>query len=95
MVTVLIRCRVADYDSWRPRYETAVTRDSGLGQQSSRVWRSQDDPNIVVIMETYDSRQTVEALLNDPAIQEEMVADGVDPTSVQLDFLDEVSSERP
>jgi len=46
-------------------------------------------------METYDSRKSVEALLNDPAIQEEMVADGVDPASVQLlDFLDEVTPDR-
>jgi hypothetical protein len=43
MVTVLIRCRVADYDFWRPRYDTAVARDSGLGLRLSRVWRSQDD----------------------------------------------------
>jgi quinol monooxygenase YgiN len=88
MVTLLIRCRVADYDVWRPRYDTAVARDGGLGLHSSRVWRSQDDPNLVVIMETYDSRASAEALLNNPAVQAEMVADGVDPSSVQLDFLD-------
>jgi hypothetical protein len=89
MVTLLIRCRVADYDFWRPRYDTAVARDLGLGLQSSRVWRGQEDKNLVVIVETYDSREAVEALLNNPAVQAEMVADGVDPSSVQIDFLDE------
>jgi hypothetical protein len=39
-------------------------------------------------METYDSRTSVEALLNNPAVHAEMAADGVDPSSVQLDFLD-------
>jgi hypothetical protein len=92
MVTLLLRCRVADYDFWRPRYDTAVARDSGLGLRSSQVWRGQDDQNLVVILETYDSRESVEALLNNPAVQAEMVADGVDPSSVQLDFLDEVTS---
>jgi quinol monooxygenase YgiN len=91
MVTLLIRCRVADYDFWRPRYDTAVARDTGLGVLSSQVWRGQDDPNLVVIIETYDSRESAEALMNNPAIQAEMVADGVDPSSVQLDFLDETT----
>ena len=87
MVTVLIRCRVADYDFWRPRYDAAVARDMGKGVLSSQVWRGQDDPNVVVIIETYDSRESVEALMNSPEIQAEMVADGVDPSSVQLDIL--------
>ena len=89
MVTLLIRCKVADYDFWRPRYDTAVARDSGLGLRSSRVWRSQDDPSLVVIMETYESRDAVEALLVNPDVQAEMVADGVDVSSAQLDFLDD------
>lgn len=89
MVTLLIRCRVTDYDFWRPRYNEAVARDSGLGLKSSQVWRSQDDANLVVIMEKYESREAVEALLNNPAVQAEMIADGVDVSTAQLDFLDE------
>ena len=92
MVTVLIRCRVADYDFWRPRYDTAVARDTGeAGLVSHKVWRGQDDPNLVVIIETHESRESAETLMNSPDIQAEMVADGVDPSSVQLDFLDEVT----
>jgi hypothetical protein len=89
LVTLLIRCRVADYDAWRPGYDRAVARDSSRGLQSSPVWRSQDEPNTVVILETFDSRATAETLLNDPETQKEMVADGVDVASAQLDFLDE------
>ena len=89
MVTLLIRCRVADYDFWRPRYDAAVARDTGMGVLSSQVWRGQDDPNLVVIIETYDSRESAEALMNSPEIQAEMVADGVDTSSAQLDFLDQ------
>ena len=43
-------------------------------------------------METYESRESVDALLNNPAVQAEMVADGVDLSSVQLEFLDEDTS---
>ena len=92
MVTVLIRCRVADYDFWRPRYDTAVERDTESdGLLSTHVWRGQDDPNLVVIIEAYESRESAEALMNNPPIQAEMVADGVDPSSVQLDFLDQTA----
>ena len=40
-------------------------------------------------METFDSREAVEALLSNPAVQAEMVADGVDTSSAQIDFLEE------
>jgi hypothetical protein len=89
MVTLLIRCRVADYDFWRPRYDTAVERDKNRGLRSSRVWRGQDDPNLVVIIETHESRASAEALMSNPEIQADMVADGVDVSSVLLDFLDD------
>ena len=91
MVTLLIRCRVADYDFWRPRYDAAVARDMSAGLLSAQVWRGQDDPNLVVIIETHESRESAEALMNSPQIQAEMLADGVDPASVLLDFLDETT----
>jgi quinol monooxygenase YgiN len=91
MVTLLIRCRVADYDVWRPRYDAAVARDTSSGVLSAQVWRGRDDPDLVVIIETYDSRESAEALMYSPEIQAEMVADGVDPASVQIDFLDETT----
>jgi hypothetical protein len=92
MVTMLIRCRVADYDRWRLGYEAAIERDAEA--RSSRVWRGNDDPNLVVVMETFDSREEAEALLNNPQIQEEMIRDGIDAASIQLDFLDEAGVLR-
>jgi len=88
MVTLLIRCRVADYERWRPGYGAAIARDKEFGFLSSQVWRGQDDPSYIVILETHETRESAEALINDPSIQAEMVADGVDPASVQLDFLE-------
>ena len=94
MTTLLLRFRVADYDAWRPEYDSAIERTSEV--RSSRVWRGQDDPNLVVIAETYDSREVAEALLAealaDPAIQAEIEEYGVDMSSVQIDYLDEVGT---
>lgn len=90
MTTFLVRCRVADYDTWRAQYDKILQGASPI--RSSQVWRGQDDPNYVVIAETYDSRADVEALLADPAIQDEMKVHGVDIATVQFDFLDDVGS---
>jgi hypothetical protein len=90
MVTMLIRCRVADYDTWRRGYDAAIERDVEV--RSFRVWRGIDDPNLLVIEETYESRAAAEALLNDPAIAQEMAEHGVDAASLQVDFFNEVAS---
>jgi len=90
MTTMLFTCRVADYDVWRPRYEAAMQHVSDV--QSWRVWHDQDDPALVVIMETYDSRDVAERLLASQEIQDLMAADGVDLSSVQVRYLDEDGS---
>jgi quinol monooxygenase YgiN len=87
----MVRFRVADYDVWRPQYDAAMERARGV-VRSYRVWRGQDDPNLVLTTETFDSREVAEALLANPAIQQEMEEHGVDPSSVQLDWLDEVGA---
>ena len=91
MTTLLTRCRVADFDEWRPQFEAATApRPEVL---SYRIWRGVDDPNLVVLIETFESREAADALLNDPALQEEIVEHGVDMSSVTLDFIDEVASK--
>lgn len=90
MVTLLTRCRVADFDVWKPQFEAATNPRAEV--LSYRICRGVDDPNLVVLIETFESRQAAEAVLNDPALQEEIVEHGVDVTSVTLDFLDDVVS---
>jgi hypothetical protein len=90
MITVLLLCRVADYDTWRPRYDDSVDMfDQVL---TSQVLRGQDDPNLVVVIETFESREIAETLLNDPAVEEAMIADGVDLSSVRVEYLDDVGA---
>ena len=93
MTTMLFTCRVADYDVWKPRYEAGMQHVSDV--QSWRVWHDQDDPDLVVIMETYDSRDVAERLLASDEIQELMAADGVDLASIQIRYLDEDGSGSP
>jgi len=90
MVTMLFSCRVADYDTWRPLYEDAVSSMAEV--RSWRLWRSQDDPNLVFMAETFDSRDVIEPLLASDELRAEMESHGVDMSSVQVWFVDEVSA---
>ena len=54
MTTILVRCRVADYESWRQSYEQFFASPLGSHVRSAQIWRGQDDPNVVVLAETYD-----------------------------------------
>jgi len=93
MTTVLCRCRVADYDAWRPRYDHALQVTPGI--RTYRIWRGQDDPNVVVVEETFDSREQAQAMWTSPETEAAMIADGVDISTVSVEYFDEVGSGTP
>jgi hypothetical protein len=93
MTTVLCRCQVADYDAWRPGYDRALEGIPGV--RSYRIWRGQDDRNLVVIEETLDSREVAQAVWTSAETQAAMETDGIDMSSVWIEYLDEVGSGKP
>jgi hypothetical protein len=93
VTTVLCRCRVADYDAWRPGYDQALRATPGI--RTYRIWRGQDDPNLVVIEETFDSREEAQSTWTSAETEAAMVADGIDMSSVSIEYLDEVESGIP
>ena len=90
MAILLTRCRVADFDVWRQKFDAFTSTQAAI--LSYRVWQGTDDPNLVVLMETFSSREAADMLLSDPRLQDAMVEDGVDLSSVTLDFLDDVTA---
>ena len=91
MTTVLCTCRVADFEAWRSGYDKAL--ETFADQiRSWRLWRGQDDPNVIVIEETFDSRGAAEGLWTHPSTTAAMKADGIDMESVRIEYLDEVGS---
>jgi len=90
MAILLTRCRVTDFDVWRPKFDAFASAHPAI--LSYRIWQGVDDPNLVVLMETFSSREAADALLSDPKLQEAMVEDGVDLSSVTLDFLNDVTA---
>ena len=86
--TLLTRCRVADFDVWRPRFEAFASGTAEI--LWFRIWRGADDPNLLVLLEAFDTRDAADALLSDPELPREMAEHGVDMSSVTLNFLGEV-----
>ncbi|MGZ4289633.1 MAG: hypothetical protein ACXVQZ_03335 [Gaiellaceae bacterium] len=90
--TVLISHRVADYEAWQVIYDEATAGPLGSDVLTYRVWRGQDDPNLVVITETYESREVAEAAFANTALAEVIASAGVDMSSIRIDYLDEVAA---
>jgi quinol monooxygenase YgiN len=88
-VMIVTRCRVDDFDTWRPKFDAFVSTQPAL--LSYRVWQGADDPNQIVLMETWESREAADAILSHPQLEELMAADGVDLSSVTMDIVDEVT----
>jgi len=92
MTTVLIHHRVADYNAWRPEYDRAMKADWTKDIRAYRVWRGQDDPNLIVVANTFDSRPAAEAVINNATLREAMGRGGVIESSVRIDYVDEVAA---
>jgi hypothetical protein len=90
MVTLLIHHRVADYGAWRPIYDRVTGGPMGERVRSHSVWRGLDDPKLVVVVETYDSREDAEWSINHPDLPAVLVECGVELDSVRIDYLEEV-----
>jgi hypothetical protein len=90
---MLCRCRVADYDAWRPGYDHALQVTPGVRRY--RIWRGQDGPNPIVVEETFDSREHAQAAWTSPEMEAGMIADGIDMSTVTIEYFDEVSAGTP
>jgi hypothetical protein len=93
MTTVLCRCKVGDYDVWRRGYDHALEVTPGV--RSARSWRAQEDPNLVMIEETFDTREEAQAVWTSAEALAAMEADGIDMPSLWMEYFDEVSAEEP
>ena len=77
MTTVLISHRVADYDAWKLVYDQVTSGPLGSDVSSYRIWRGQDDPNLVILEERYESRKAAEATFANPELTGVIASSGV------------------
>jgi hypothetical protein len=91
--TVLCRCRVADYDAWEAGYAHALQVTPGI--RTYRIWRGQDDRNLVVVEETFATREEAQTAWTSPETEAAMEADGIDLSSAWIEYVDEVAAGKP
>jgi quinol monooxygenase YgiN len=86
----LVHHRVADYNAWRSVYDGVreLQRDGGVRYQ--RVMRGADDPDMIVVVHEFDSRESAQAFFDNPALRDAMGQAGVDMASFQLEVLEDL-----
>ena len=95
MITVLVHHRVNDYNTWRPEYDRIMKTEIAKDVRSAHVWRGVDDPNLVIVATTYDSRETADRLMKNPTLADAMGRGGVIQSSMRIDYVDEVAGGTP
>lgn len=93
MKTVLaIRHRVADFAAWKVVYDEVRPMQAAGGVRYQQVLNQASDPTMIYVSHTFDSREEAEAFLANPELKEKMGAAGVDPSSLNTMFFDEIES---
>jgi quinol monooxygenase YgiN len=86
----LIRHRVADYDAWKAVHDSVRDFQREGGVRYQRVLRAVDDPNSVVVVHEFESREAAQAFFSNPDLRAAMERGGVDESTLQLELLDDV-----
>src|SRR6476661_9556425 len=90
--TALVRHRVANYDAWKTVYDNFAPIQAEHGVRAHQVLRSQDSPNDVVIIHTFDNLETAKSFFAMPELKQAMLKAGVEEDSLKVAFYDEVEA---
>ena len=77
MPHVLLRHKVANFDSWKPAFDSDQSRREAAGLKTVHLFNSLEDPNNVFIVFKYNDLEKAKAVFNDPDLKEFMVKNGV------------------
>jgi quinol monooxygenase YgiN len=78
MVKVIVQHHVADYDRWYPLFIEHGTVRQAHGGQGHVVHRSVEDPNNLIVVNSFASAEGARAFMAEPALKERMAEAGVD-----------------
>jgi quinol monooxygenase YgiN len=76
-VYVLIRHEVEDYDAWKDGFDSAKAMRQAGGETSAQVFRDADNPNLVTVLNGWDSFERAEEFLQNPDLADAMERSGV------------------
>jgi quinol monooxygenase YgiN len=90
--TTLVRHRVANYDAWKTVYDNFAPIQAENGVRAHQVLRSQDSPNDVVVLHTFDNFETARTFFDMPELKQAMRKAGVEDGSMKISFYDEIET---
>jgi hypothetical protein len=89
VTTSFVLHRVADYDAWRRVYDSVADVQEQGGVANQAVFRSEGDPNNVLVMHAFGNSQEAHSFFESPELRQAMQDAGVDTTSMRLEFYNE------
>ena len=89
MTTSFVLHRVADYDAWRRVYDSVADVQERGGVTNQAVYRSEGDPNNVLVMHAFGNSQEAHSFFESPELRQGMQDAGVDASSLRLEFYNE------
>jgi quinol monooxygenase YgiN len=89
MATAFIQHKVRDYDAWREVYDSVADLQRQRGVTEKAVYRSQDDPNTVLVMHRFSSADQAQAFIENPDLRVALERAGVDPASMRVEVYEE------
>lgn len=86
---VIVIHRVADYTTWKTHFDAAAELRRGAGEETFEVYRSADDPNVVVHSATWSSLGAARSFFESPEVAAIRRRAGVEtPTFLYLTLED-------
>jgi hypothetical protein len=89
MFVLAINHPVADYDKWKAGYDAMPPTTRGAA--FSRVNRSVDDPKLITVVAGFESLDTLNTFIGDPALKQAMMDAGVQG-SPRIEIYEEIEA---
>ena len=77
MAHMLVRHKVADFETWKQVYDDHGPAREAAGLKTPQLWRNEDDSNDVFILFEVADPAGAKALINSPDLKASMEASGV------------------
>ena len=95
MPICVLREQLADYDAWRTgfyaHFDANAAEFANAGVSLEAVYRDADDPNVILTTIRFGSREQGEAMLADPGSRAAMEANGVDLSTLRVEWYEDPS----
>jgi quinol monooxygenase YgiN len=93
MATMIVKHRVANFESWKPLFDSMTAVRKEHGWTGHEVYRDANDPNLVTIVNHVRDIESAKRYGGSPALREAMARGGVQGPP-DISFLDDTESKK-